>query len=87
MRIGLPGQARLSLVQESPLIPLTRGPSRHHELLLRARVLSVVSSVGPAGHHQHGRSGRRWQAVELIVERAAALDVGKDEVVASRPHP
>jgi hypothetical protein len=30
---------------------------------------------------------RRWQAVELIVERAAALDVGKDEVVASRPRP
>src|SRR5918993_1770702 len=43
---------------------------------------SVVSSVGPAGRHQHRRSGRRWQAVELIVERAAALDVGKDEVVA-----
>src|SRR5215218_693042 len=43
---------------------------------------SVVSSVGPAGRHQHRRPGRRWQAVELIVERAAALDVGKDEVVA-----
>jgi hypothetical protein len=43
---------------------------------------SVVDSVGPAGRHQHRRSGRRWQAVELLVERAAALDVGKDEVVA-----
>jgi hypothetical protein len=32
----VPGQARLSLVRESPLIRLTRGPSRHHELLLRA---------------------------------------------------
>jgi hypothetical protein len=31
---GLPGQARLSLVRESPLIRLMRGPSRHHELLL-----------------------------------------------------
>jgi hypothetical protein len=29
----------------------------------------------------------RWQAVELLVERAAALDVGKDEVVASRLRP
>jgi hypothetical protein len=48
---------------------------------------SVVSSVGPAGRHQHMRPGRRWQAVELIVERAAALDVGKDEVVASHPRP
>jgi hypothetical protein len=45
--------------------------------------LSVVSSVGPAGRHQPRRSGRRWQAVELLVERAAALDVGKDEVVAA----
>jgi len=25
--------------------------------------------------------------VELVVERAAALDVGKDEVVASHPRP
>src|SRR5215212_10148118 len=39
-------------------------------------------SVGPAGRHQHRRSDRRCQAVELIVERAAALDVGKVEVVA-----
>jgi hypothetical protein len=29
----------------------------------------------------------RWQVVELIVERAAALDVGKDEVVACHPRP
>src|SRR5215217_9216635 len=36
----------------------------------------------PCRAHQHRRSGRRWQAVELIVERAAALDIGKDEVVA-----
>src|SRR5919106_6276984 len=31
---------------------------------------------------QYRQAGRRWQAVELVVERAAALDVGKDEVVA-----
>src|SRR5215216_1676209 len=36
----------------------------------------------PCRAHQHRQSGRRWQAVELVVERAAALDVGKDEVVA-----
>src|SRR5215213_8477132 len=36
----------------------------------------------PCRAHQHRRSARRWQAVELLVERAAALDVGKDEVVA-----
>jgi hypothetical protein len=32
-------------------------------------------------------SRRRWQAMELIVERAAALDVSKDEVVAFHPRP
>src|ERR687898_3421423 len=37
---------------------------------------------GPCRVPQYRRSGRRWQAVELVVERAAGLDVGKDEVVA-----
>jgi hypothetical protein len=38
MRMATPGQARLSLVRASPCPRLMRGPSRHHELLLRARV-------------------------------------------------
>jgi hypothetical protein len=80
MRMATPGQARLSLVRASPCLRLMRGPSRHHELFAASTRFSIVSSVGPAGRHQHRRSGRRWQAVELIVERAAGLDVGKDEV-------
>src|SRR5512133_1931660 len=82
MRMAMPGQARLSLVRASPCPRLMRGPSRHHELFAASTRFSVVSSVGPAGRHQYRRAGRRWQAVELVVERAAALDVGKDEVVA-----
>src|SRR5512132_3518796 len=82
MRMAMPGQARLSLVRASPCPRLMRGPSRHHELFAARTRFSIVSSVGPAGRHQHRRSGRRWQAVELIVERAAALDVGKEQVVA-----
>jgi hypothetical protein len=82
MRMATPGQARLSLVRVSPCPRLMRGPSRHHELFAASTRFSIVSSVGPAGRHQHRRSDRRWQAVELIVERAAALDVGKVEVVA-----
>jgi Transposase len=81
MRMATPGQARLTLVRASPCLRLMRGPSRHHELFAASTRFSVVSSVGPAGRHQHRRSGRRRQAVELLVERAAALDVGKDEVV------
>src|SRR3982751_6598534 len=82
MRMAMPGQARLSLVRASPCPRLMRGPSRHHELFAVSTRFSIVSSVGPAGRRQHRRSGRRWQAVELVVERAAALDVGKNEVVA-----
>jgi hypothetical protein len=51
--------------------------------LLRARVFSVVSSVGPAGRQPpSGRPGPGNQevvTVELMVEPAAAPDVGKDE--------
>jgi hypothetical protein len=87
MRMATPGQARRSLVRASPCPRLMRGPSRHHELFAVSMRFSVVSSVGPAGLHQYRRAGRRWQAVELVVERAAALDVGKEQVVASRPRP
>jgi hypothetical protein len=64
-----------------------RGPSRHHELFAASTCFSVVSSVGPAGHQPPlGWPGPGDQevvvTVELMVERAAALDVGKDEVVA-----
>src|SRR6266567_2526617 len=68
MRMATPGQARLTLVRASPCLRLMRGPSRHHELFAASTRFSVVSSVGPAGRHQHRRSGRRWQAVELLVE-------------------
>jgi hypothetical protein len=61
MRMATPGQARLSLVHASPCPRLMRGPSRHHELFAASTRFSIVSSVGPAGRHQHRRSGRRWQ--------------------------
>jgi hypothetical protein len=79
MRIGWPGQARLSLVRESPLIRLTRGPSRHHELLLCARV-----SASPDRSALPGATQRQGEVstVELLVARCAGLDVAKDEVVA-----
>jgi hypothetical protein len=63
MRMATPGQARLSLVRASPCPRLMRGPSRHHELFAASTRFSIVSSVGPAGRHQHRRAGRRWQAV------------------------
>src|SRR6266511_3146002 len=46
----MPGQARLSLVRESPLFRLMRGPSRHRELFAASTTFSIVDSVGPAGH-------------------------------------
>src|SRR6266568_4965789 len=51
----MPGQARLSLVRESPLFRLMRAPHQHDE------EVSVV---------------------EVVYQRCAGLDVGKDEVVA-----
>src|SRR6266704_1906082 len=57
MRIVVPGQARLSLVRVSPLIRLTRGPSRHHELFAASTRFSVVDSVGPAGRHPRAGGG------------------------------
>src|SRR5215216_6589768 len=81
MRMATPGQARLSLVHASPCPRLMRGlPGTTNcccEHAFQHRFLGW-----PCRAHQHRRSGRRWQAVELIVERAAALDIGKDEVVA-----
>jgi hypothetical protein len=62
MSMATPGQARLSLVRASPCPRLMRGPSRHHELFAASTRFSIVSSVGPAGRHQHRRAGRRWQA-------------------------
>jgi hypothetical protein len=44
---GVPGQARLSLVQQSPIYRLMRGPSRHHELFALSTIFSIVDSVGP----------------------------------------
>jgi hypothetical protein len=60
-----------------------RGPSRHHELFAAGTCFSVVSSVGPAGRQPGwpGPGNQEVVTVELMVERAAALDVGKDEVV------
>ena len=45
-----PGKARLSLVQVSPWFRLMRGPSRYHEVCSAKTSISVVDSVGPAGH-------------------------------------
>jgi transposase len=56
-----------------------QGPSRHRELLLRARLsASLTRLVLPgASHHEEEVS-----TVEVIYERCAGLDVGKDEVMA-----
>src|SRR6266542_3473867 len=54
---GMPGQARLSLVRESPLFRLMRGPSRHRELLAASTTFGIVDSVGPAGHLTNRRGG------------------------------
>jgi hypothetical protein len=55
--MATPGQARRSLVRASPCLRLMRGPSRHHDLVAASTPVSIVSSVGPAGRHQHRRSG------------------------------
>jgi hypothetical protein len=57
---GVPGQARLFLVQSSPSTRLTLGPSRHRELFAASTPFSIVDSVGPAGHHRNNRQNRRW---------------------------
>jgi hypothetical protein len=57
MSMATPGQARRSLVRASPCLRLMRGPSRHHDLVAASTPVSIVSSVGPAGRHQHRRSG------------------------------
>ena len=75
----MPGQARLSLVRQSPLIRLKRGPARHHELLLRARVSASPDRSALPGTTQRQRE---VSTVELLVARCAGLDVAKDEVVA-----
>jgi hypothetical protein len=85
--MATPGQARLSLVRVSPGLRLMRGPSRHHELFAASTRFSIVSSVGPAGRTSTGDPVGGDRRSGLIVERAAALDVGKDEVVASHPRP
>src|SRR5512133_1503654 len=87
MRMATPGQARLSLVRASSCPGLMRGPSRHHELFAASTRFSVVSSVGPAGCLSTGELVGGGRRSGLVVERAAALDVGKDEVVASHPRP
>src|SRR6266511_3520845 len=58
----MPGQARLSLVRESPLFRLMRGPSRHRELFAASTTFSIVDSVGPAGHLTNTtRRCREWR--------------------------
>jgi hypothetical protein len=64
-----------------------RGPSRHQELFAASTRFSIVSSVALPGAISTGDPVGGGRPVELIVERAAALDVGKDEVVASHPRP
>src|SRR5829696_1412143 len=79
MRIGWPGQARLSLVRESPLIRLTRGlPGTTNcccEHAFQRRFLGRPCRASPTSHGE-------VSTVELLVARCAGLDVAKDEVVA-----
>src|SRR5215217_5001320 len=63
---------------ESPLIRLMRGPSRHRELLLRARLSASLTRLVPPG----ASPTQRRSTVEVVYERCAGLDIGKDEVVA-----
>src|SRR6266536_2933145 len=65
----MPGQARLSLVRESPLFRLMRGPSRHRELFAASTTFSIVDSVGPAGHLTNTtRRCRYWKPVWYVLE-------------------
>ena len=80
----VPGQARLSLVRESPLVRLMRGPSRHRELFASSTSFSVVISVGPAGHvTREPRRCRRWRSTARLfsdhpkVERIVHEQVGQ----------
>src|ERR671913_696832 len=82
MRIGHARPSSAFLGAREPVDKTDAGAVPAPRTVAVSTRFSVVSSVGPAGRHQYRRSGRRWQAVELVVERAAALDVGKDEVVA-----
>src|ERR687891_2146831 len=77
MRIGS-ARSSSALMRQSPLIRLTRGPSRHHELLLRA-----LLSASPVRSAPPGTTAEAEEVlVELVVARCAGLDVAKDEVVA-----
>ena len=46
-----PGTARLSLVRESPLLRLMRGPSRHHELFAANPRVAFTLQGDPYGDH------------------------------------
>src|SRR5829696_6199259 len=82
MRIGWPGQARLSLVQESPLTRLTRGlPGTTNcccEHAFQRRLIDRPRRAPPPIREE-------VSVVELLVTRCAGLDVAKDEVVTRPP--
>src|SRR5829696_6357749 len=79
MRIGWPGQARLSLVRESPLIRLTRGlPGTTNCCCEHAFQRRFLGRPCRAPLTSHGEVSM----VELLVVRCAGLDVAKDELVA-----
>jgi transposase len=79
MRIGWPGQARLSLVRQSPLIRRMRGrPGITNcccEHVVQRRLIGRPRRVPY-------QPDQEVSTVEVIYERCAGLDVGKDEVVA-----
>jgi hypothetical protein len=85
--MATPGQARPSLVRASPCPRLMRGPSRHHELSAASTRFSVVPRLALPGATSTGDPVGGGRRSGLVVERAAALDVGKEQVVASRPRP
>src|SRR3954452_6639340 len=75
------GCARYRLVRENPSLRLTPGPSRHLELLSSCTRHSVVDRLAPPIPPRVVPMVRR-PLVDVLIERCAGIDIGKDEVVA-----
>src|SRR3954452_788833 len=75
------GCARYRLVRENPSLRLTPGASRHLELLSSCTLHSVVDRLAPPAPPRMTTRARR-PMVDVLIERCAGIDIGKDEVVA-----
>ena len=78
---GGSGRARLTLVRVSPCLRLMLGAFPAPRIVAYCTTYSVVDSVGPARPTQV--ESRRGESMDMIIERVAGLDIGKEEVVAA----